>query len=61
MKKWVRRGLFITAGGILGYAYYRFFGCTNGCAISSNPWISTVYVAIIGGLLSEIVAPKAKD
>ncbi len=58
MKKWVRRGLFITAGGILGYAYYRF---TNGCAISSNPWISTVYVAIIGGLLSEIVAPKAKD
>jgi hypothetical protein len=36
-------------GGILGYAYYRFVGCATGtCPLTSNPYISTAYGAIIG-------------
>ena len=37
----------IGAGG--GFAYYYFIGCSSGsCPITSNPYISTVYGAIIG-------------
>ena len=46
-------GLFIAGGGALGYAYYRFIGCSSGtCPISSNPYISTIYGAVMGYLMS---------
>jgi hypothetical protein len=48
----LRRVLPIVMGGILGYAYYYFIGCNNGCAIQSNPYASTIYGAAIGGILS---------
>jgi hypothetical protein len=48
----LRRVLPIVIGGILGYAYYYFIGCNNGCAIQSNPYASTIYGAAIGGILS---------
>ncbi len=36
-------------GGALGYAYYKFVGCSTGaCPISSNPVISTLYGAFVG-------------
>jgi hypothetical protein len=39
-------------GAIGGYAYYYFVGCANGtCAISSKPMNSTLYGALMGGLL----------
>ncbi len=42
----------IVIGGALGYANYRFIGCSTGtCPLSSNPWISTVYGMVIGGLI----------
>ncbi len=55
---WTGRGLKmigvligISAGAALGYAYYRLVGCSTGaCPITSNPWISSVYGAMIGGL-----------
>ena len=45
--------LFGTAlGSIAGYLYYHFVGCASGtCAITSNPVISTLYGAFMGGLL----------
>jgi hypothetical protein len=37
------------AGGIIGFAYYKLIGCSSGaCPITSNPWASTAYGAIIG-------------
>jgi len=46
-------GLFIVGGGAAGYAYYRFIGCASGaCPISSNPYISTIYGAVMGYLMS---------
>jgi hypothetical protein len=44
----------IILGGIGGFAYYKFVGCRSGaCVITSNPWISTLYGALIGALLSN--------
>lgn len=42
----------IIMGAIAGYAYYYFIGCASGtCAITSNPLNSTLYGAMMGGLL----------
>ncbi|TSJ47781.1 DUF6132 family protein [Fluviicola chungangensis] len=39
-------------GGIGGYAYYHFVGCSSGsCAITSKPFNSTLYGAFMGFLL----------
>lgn len=40
---------FAAAGAALGYGWYRLVGCSTGaCPLTSNPWISTIYGAIIG-------------
>lgn len=55
----------IVIGGALGYAYYYFVGCRTGsCPISGNPYISTVYGAVIGliwGLPGKKKAEVKKD
>ena len=39
----------IIAGGVFGFGLYKFIGCSTGaCPITSNPWISTIYGAILG-------------
>ncbi|PID57925.1 MAG: hypothetical protein CR986_08380 [Ignavibacteriae bacterium] len=38
----------VLLGGAAGYAYYHFIGCSNGCAITGNPYISTAYGALVG-------------
>ena len=44
-------GLFLGAG--LGFLYYRFIGCTTGaCPLTSNPWISSIYGAVLGLLVT---------
>ncbi len=52
-KRMFRLALFIVGGAALGYCYYRFVGCRTGtCPISSNPFISTIYGAFMGFLMS---------
>lgn len=42
----------IVIGAIGGYLYYYFIGCNSGtCVITSKPLNSTVYGAVMGGLL----------
>jgi hypothetical protein len=42
----------LVAGGLLGFAYYYFIGCSSGtCPITSNPYKATVWGMVIGGLL----------
>jgi hypothetical protein len=39
----------IVLGALGGFAYYKFVGCASGaCPITSNPYISTIYGAVIG-------------
>lgn len=49
-------------GGVGGYLYYHFIGCTSGtCKITSKPLNSSLYGAIVGGLLfSYIPTDKTK-
>jgi len=43
----------LALGGGLGFAYYRFIGCSTGaCPLTSNPFISTIYGAILGALIA---------
>jgi len=59
MNVWLRRTLVIIAGAVGGYAYYYFIGCVSGaCPITSNPYISTAYGALIGGLAGWTSSPK---
>jgi hypothetical protein len=45
--------LFVVSGAVLGFAYQRVMGCRTGtCPITSNPYIATVYGAVMGYLLS---------
>ena len=42
----------ILFGALLGYLYYHFIGCASGsCGITSKPINSTLYGAMMGGLL----------
>lgn len=41
----------VILGGLLGYAYYIFFGCRSGCPITSNWITSVVYGAILGAVI----------
>jgi hypothetical protein len=43
----------VFGGGILGFAYYYYIGCNSGgCPITGNPYISTLYGAFLGFLLT---------
>lgn len=45
----------IILGAVAGYLYYHFVGCISGaCTITSKPINSTLYGAIMGGLLFNI-------
>lgn len=49
-QKWTILGVIL--GSIAGYLYYHFIGCASGtCAITSKPFNSTIYGALMGGLL----------
>lgn len=50
--KWIGAG--VALGSVLGYCYYYFIGCSEGCAITSSPVNSVIYGGIMGGLFFNI-------
>lgn len=39
----------VLIGGLAGFLYYYYIGCTSGsCAITSNPYISTIWGGLMG-------------
>jgi hypothetical protein len=49
----IRLILGLVLGAVAGFLLYRFVGCSSGtCPITGNPFISTLYGAVIGALAS---------
>ena len=49
----LKLALYILGGALLGFAYHRLVGCRSGaCLITANPYVSTLYGAVMGYLLS---------
>lgn len=50
----LRSIVFALVGGGVGFGFHRFVGCRSGaCPIWANPYISIVYGALLGFLLSR--------
>lgn len=46
-------------GGIGGLIYFNYFACTSGsCMITSNPWLTTLWGAVVGYLLGSTIKSK---
>jgi len=54
-------GLGIAIGALAGYAYYFYVGCASGtCAITTKPLNSTLYGALMGGLIFNMFVKETK-
>jgi hypothetical protein len=54
-------GIGIAIGALAGYAYYFYVGCASGtCAITSKPINSTLYGALMGGLVFNMFVKDTK-
>ena len=43
----------VVVGGVLGFAFYKFVGCSTGtCPLTSNPFLSSIYGSIVGALVA---------
>ncbi|MEO8085655.1 MAG: DUF6132 family protein [Bacteroidota bacterium] len=52
----------IIFGAFGGYLYYHFAGCLSGtCSITSKPLNSTMYGALMGGLLFGMFKKETKN
>lgn len=65
MKKWFKNNVLLLTGAILGAVaglmYWKFVGCSAGtCPITSKPVNSTLYGALMGGLLFSIFKKENK-
>ncbi len=57
--KWIIRLALI--GGIIGYGYYFFIGCTSGrCVITSKPINCSLYGVLMGAFLGDLIKNKKK-
>ncbi|MCF8221366.1 MAG: hypothetical protein K9I25_05625 [Crocinitomicaceae bacterium] len=50
-------------GMLVGFLYYRFYGCTEGCMITGNPWRSTAYFGFMfllgSNLIKDLITKKS--
>lgn len=61
LKKNILTIIGIPLGALAGFLYWKFVGCNSGtCAITSNPMNSTLYGAVMGGLLLSIFQKNNK-
>jgi hypothetical protein len=52
----------VLGGAAAGFAWYYYVGCVSGsCPISSNPYISTGYGALVGLLASGGFSNRKKN
>jgi hypothetical protein len=62
MKTYIKMILGIAVGAVLGYSYYYFIGCNSGsCPITSTWYISTLYGAFTGLIISIPTKKKVQN
>lgn len=66
MKKFIKKHLIaligVVVGALAGYFYWQQIGCSSGaCAITSSPINSTLYGAVMGGLLFSMFKKEKKQ
>jgi len=50
-RMWLYTLAYVVGGGLVGFAYHKLVGCRSGaCPITANPYISTIYGALMGFL-----------
>ena len=60
-QKYKRDLIGITLGAVAGFLYWRFVGCSSGtCMITSKPFNSSLYGAVMGFLVAGIFTKKIK-
>jgi hypothetical protein len=60
MKRWMWYPLFVALGIAAGWAYWNWYGCTNGCTITGQWWSSMAYGGVMGYLVLGLVLPARK-
>jgi hypothetical protein len=59
--KFLKYAVMISVGATAGFLYWYYIGCTSGsCAITSSPVNSTIYGAVMGGLLLNMFVGSGK-
>jgi len=56
LKSWLfwKPALAVIIGGLLGFLYYYFIGCSSGtCAITSSPYSSSIMGSMLGLLITN--------
>lgn len=62
LKKYGLTLLGIAVGALGGYLYWRFVGCSSGtCPITSSPLNSSIWGALMGGLVFNMFQKEKKD
>ncbi len=62
VKKHILKIIGIPVGAVGGYLYYFYIGCNSGtCPITSNPYISVAYGAIMGYLIFDLFKKKKQN
>ena len=61
MKKiWWITAIGVALGAVAGWAYWYQWGCTEGCSITGSPINSTLYGALMGGLVVNTFRKEKK-
>jgi uncharacterized membrane protein YuzA (DUF378 family) len=59
LKKHILKIIGLLIGGVAGFLYYHFVGCASGtCPITSNPYLTVGYGALMGYLISDMFRKK---
>ncbi|HOW08784.1 MAG TPA: DUF6132 family protein [Bacteroidales bacterium] len=66
MKEFIKKHLliivFIIAGGIAGFLYWKFVGCLSGTCIIKSVWyMSTIYGMAVGWILGSLTGDLAES
>ena len=52
----------VVIGALGGYLYWLYIGCSSGsCPITSSPFLSSMWGAVMGGLLFSIFKREEKN